>query len=439
MKREREIIKNEERPLHERVREQLRERCLAQGPDTALPPVRELRELLGVKQNTVTRAIRDLETSGLIRIVPRKGVFVIGGTEATVELLFINHEEGWRSVPQRFLNGMQQALQPNERVTGTTLVAPPYPDAEMYSHQLQLRSTRAVAVTNYDYRAYPDSLHETKFIYDLAARLPVVLLGKPHRFLELDCVYCDTRPQLRAWLQECYERGVRRFGYLSNVTETAQYTMHYRERVGEFREFLLDYGLQLSANSDLTVPHLRQGGVTELEKVVRLLEADPPVEAVFASSPEIATTLVLEAYRHGRVPGRDLHVLCIADAISEVEAIRPYSTTILLQDETVGREAWRFIEERLQGRGPSEPHVHRVPATLLPPDLGVLSAHVMETDRYTNGHSNKQVNGNRHNESHTSQDVGANLVSPSAHYDLGETSLTTTNVVVKSKVAGRKN
>ena len=60
-----------------RVEAALRER-IAQGEwsvDAALPSVAALAESYGVSRATVARALRQLESDGLVRIVPRWGTF----------------------------------------------------------------------------------------------------------------------------------------------------------------------------------------------------------------------------------------------------------------------------------------------------------------------------------------------------------------------------
>jgi GntR family transcriptional regulator len=67
-------------PIHEQLRSTI-ELAIASGELTdgaALPSVRDLAHALHVAPGTVLRAYRDLETEHLIRVVPKRGFFVIG-------------------------------------------------------------------------------------------------------------------------------------------------------------------------------------------------------------------------------------------------------------------------------------------------------------------------------------------------------------------------
>jgi DNA-binding LacI/PurR family transcriptional regulator len=178
------------------------------------------------------RALRDLETDGLLRIVPRKGTFVAHSPETKIELLTITRNvEEMGPTSHRVLAGMQEAHRPGETVMGATLATPPFPDAEKFVQELQARRVAGLVVFGYGYFSYPESLYEASFIHTLAEKVPLVLAGKPHDLLELDAVYCDPRPQLRSSLEGCYEQGARRFGYLASISRTT----HFCERMEAFR------------------------------------------------------------------------------------------------------------------------------------------------------------------------------------------------------------
>lgn len=356
--------RNEETPLYEQVREYLREQCLAIGPNAPLAPVREMCESLGVNQSTVTRALRDLESDGLLRIIPRKGTFVAPAPESKVELLaMVGEPETLGIVGQRFLAGMQGAHHGSESIAGTTLSVPPYPDARKFAEILRLRQLTALVVCGHDYQDFPVWLDETNFIYDLSQHFPVVLVGKPHRVLELDCVYTDARPQMLQWMQKCYDRGVRRFGYLRNLSNA----VHYNERFEAYRQFHLDNCLQW--DEELLPDAPREASTDEKERIkaLKILDVKPLPEAIILSSPASAYVLVLEALRRGIEPGKDIELLCFAGANHLLQAIEPYVTQIMLFEEEMGRCAMDRIQERLTGTGPATPYVRRLSAALREP------------------------------------------------------------------------
>lgn len=349
------------RLLHEQVREQLRIQCKAQGADTALPAIRELSRLLGVNAATVTRSLRDLEEEGLVTVVPRKGIFINTAPPVTVELLGISSKgEQLGPVSQRFFSGMHDVAG-RDFVQSKTIMSAPLPDPDRYVQDLQLRRIAGVAVSGHDYCKFPQAFDEASFILELSRRVPLVLVGKPHRYLEMDCVYCDPRAQMRQWLNKCYEGGIRRFGYITSISDT----FHFRERKEEFRQFLLDNSLHLNPEYVPEVNREDTDQAIEREKVRRVIEANPPVEAVVTSSTSHAAGLIIEAQRKGRVPGKDLKILSLR-AGAEDAHVTPYADLILVQEEEVGRAAMQFLVQKIRAeQRVTEPQVVRLPGILM--------------------------------------------------------------------------
>lgn len=372
------IDRNQQTPLYEQVREHLRAICLANGPNTPLPSVRDLCEKLGVNHNTLTRALRDLEADGLVQVLPRKGTFVRELPQAGIELMImvrnVRGSDANLSTIDTLLTGMQQTGGGN----GTVMEAwfdSPFPDVEKYLDILRLRRVSALAATSYDYRDFPEAWDEAHFLYSLSRHMPLVLVGKPHRWLELDTVYCDPRPQIRQWLEQCHKMGVRQFGYINTIS-TISTARHYQERMEEFRQFLLEHGLVWHAEHILSLSHQNlhsgrnvpaSGGGRERDMIVGLLDQEPRVQAVVCLSTSSAYTLIIEAHRRGLEPGKDIHLLCIGTDFHDAEPIAPYVSIVNLQTEDLGRVTMELIQERVRGKGEPAPFVQRIPAQLMAP------------------------------------------------------------------------
>lgn len=73
------LQKGQHMPLYVQVREQLRGRIVtgALAPGTRLPPVRQLAETLGINQNTVLKAMQELQSEGYIQMKQGRGAFVL--------------------------------------------------------------------------------------------------------------------------------------------------------------------------------------------------------------------------------------------------------------------------------------------------------------------------------------------------------------------------
>ena len=82
----------------------------------------------------------------------------------------------------------QENLPERYTLNVSTLLVPPMPDIDAYLQSMQARKVAATAFLGYGYLPYPDSFREAEFIHEVAQRVPVVLIGKEHSLLKLDCI-----------------------------------------------------------------------------------------------------------------------------------------------------------------------------------------------------------------------------------------------------------
>ncbi len=340
------------RPLHEQVREHLRGQCLVARPDVALPALRQLSESLGVNHITISRALRDLEAEGLVRVVPGKGTFVtkVDSTRSIEMVTLCTRVGGLLETSLHTFQGMQERLQNGYSLYLTSLSMPPVPTSEVLLQKARERNTDALAIFDFEYLDYPDSFLETQFIHELAEQMPVVLVGKEHNLLKLDCIYCDPAPQMQTFLEECFQNGARKFGYIGINSNHH----HLRHRLAAFQEFLLSHSLFWKKPAE---------ALDSTIEIAQMLDSKP--EVVVVSDPWLAHQLVIEAQRQGLQLGTEVQVLCFAGSLQQVRAIMPYVSVVLLEEEEVGRCVINRLHNRLTGTDKPPPLTRRIPGKLL--------------------------------------------------------------------------
>lgn len=349
------LQKSGERPLYEQVRDHLRSHCAEERPNVALPSLRQLSESMGINHITISRALRELESEGVLRIVPGKGTFVAESAleSRAVELLtFYSQRLFMMDTSRHFFAGMQSAMPDGYSLAGSTVLLPPVPRPDVFLQGLKIRQVSAVALFGYGYQAYPDSLEEAQLIHDISQQVPVVLVGKEHSVLRIPCIYCDPAPQMVEYLETAFANGSRRFEYLGAGDDQP----HLKHRLNAFQEFLLEHGLRSprraadEPESNTALAH-------------QILERNP--EVIVVSTSARAHSLVIEAQRRGLQPGQDLEILCFAGSIEEVEAIANYVNVVVLEEEAVGRRAMEHLHQRLQDPNANPPAVETVPGRLV--------------------------------------------------------------------------
>lgn len=348
-------------PLYEQVREQLRDRCLAEAGGM-LPSLRQLSQDMEVNHLTVSRALRDLEEEGLVEVVPRKGIFINSVRQKLekVELItFFSEKQNLLDIAACVMQGMKEESE-DAVVHGRSLSVPPVPAGAQLLESFREQEVSAVIFLGAGYLGYPGSLYESLLIHEVSQQMPAVIVGCPVENLLLDCVYGDPCPQLREYLDACYQKGLRRFAYLGSHIPR----LHFQERVETFKEFLLDSGIR--RNRDYFPPETQDSTVS----VQNLLSQNPMPEVVIAANLHYAFTVVMEAQRRNLTPGKDIHILCFASIEEDARPILPYATVILLDEVAMGRRAFAIAHQRLlenkQGtKAARPPQCERLPARFL--------------------------------------------------------------------------
>ncbi len=336
---------NRSSSVYERVREELRHLC-RQEAGTALPSLRQLSLELDANHLTITRALRDLETEGLLEVVPRKGTFVrqnnLQTGNANIELVTLNSQRpALLDISAHLLRGMEAAAGTGI-VHGTTIAVPPVPDAKTFLQTLQDRRVGAVLFLGVSYLKYPDSLAEAAFIQQLAEQMPVIAVGSPHAIVDMDSVYGDPRTALQDYLEACHQKGATRFGYLGNYPHRAT----GYERFEVFRNFLLAHGIRWDERYLLSynmAPLIR-------EEIREFFEMKPLPEVIVTADIRYASASVIEAQRQGLKPGRDIHILTFSSNEAEVQHLLPDISVILIDEIEVGRRAYELAAERLANK-----------------------------------------------------------------------------------------
>lgn len=345
--------------LYERVRETLRERCRQEDGST-LPSLRQLSSELDVNHFTISRALRDLEAEGIVKILPRRGIFIQQQTRQPkhkrVELATFN--SGLKNISSCLVQGVEE-IAGNGMIHHTMLGQSPLPDGDTFLSVLKERSVEAVVFNGVSYSQYPHSLDEANLIHRVAQELPIVIVGSPHQIVVADCVYGDTRPAMRQYLEACRSKGFARFSFLG----ATRWRPANNERFECFKDFILAHRLQWDESWIIYDTQK-----TYRESVRQMLAQPIKPQVIIAYSASCAYAAIIEVQRCGLQPGRDVHILTFASLMSDVDALTPDATVVFIDEIEVGRRAYRLLQEKSSaavGASSLEPCVELVPARFI--------------------------------------------------------------------------
>lgn len=191
-----------------------------------------------------------------------------------------------------------------------------------------------------------------------AFRAPIVLVGNHHT--DFDCYYWDNDAGAKAAVEHLIEQGHRRIGMIRAYTDSYLQT----KRIEGYRLALEEAGLPFDPNLIKSGTTEKHAGFSEehgYEAMLQLLELEPRVSAVFASS-DVQAFGAWKAIRNARLRVPEDIALVGYDDIKTSKYIGLSSVD---QDmETVGREATQRLLDRLEGRASDAPVAKLVVPTL---------------------------------------------------------------------------
>ncbi len=187
----------------------------------------------------------------------------------------------------------------------------------------------------------PTNMHSREL---RAAGIPSVILGIREGFPKVDMVGSDSYRGTTDALAYLYSMKHRRIGFIYGRYSTEL----SRGRYQAYREFLHRVGLPFDESLIVEVPFDREGGRRGIQTLLNL--SHPPT-AVFASNDLLAISAMQSALESGiRIP-RDLSIIGMDD-IYPAAMTMPQLTTMAKQKYEIGRQAARFLLERINGRAP---------------------------------------------------------------------------------------
>ncbi len=193
-----------------------------------------------------------------------------------------------------------------------------------------------------------------------ALRAPVVLVG--HHHSQFDCIYWENASGARAAIVHLVEQGHRRIGMIRSFTDS----FLQMKRIEGYRQAMDEAHLPFDESLIKSGTTEKHAGFSEehgYEAMQRLLELDPPVTAVFASSDVQA----IGAWKAIREAGKTVPEDIALVGYDDIKTSHFIGLSSVDQNmEGVGREAAERLLFRLAHPGTEE----RI-ARLIVPDLHI--------------------------------------------------------------------
>ena len=176
-----------------------------------------------------------------------------------------------------------------------------------------------------------------------AFRAPVVLVGNHHT--DFDCYYWDNDAGAEAAVTHLIDQGHRRIGMIRAFTDSFLQS----KRIEGYRQALDDAGIPFDETLIKSGHTEKHAGFSEedgYEAMLKLLELDPPVSAVFASSDVQA----IGAWKAIRDAGKRVPDDVALVGYDDIKTSKFIGLSSVDQDmEGVGRQASERLIDRVEG------------------------------------------------------------------------------------------
>lgn len=171
--------------------------------------------------------------------------------------------------------------------------------------------------------------------------LPTVILGVREGYPDFDMVGSDSYGGTLQALAYLHQLGHRRIALIRGRRQGKR----GRARLAAYQEFLQEQRLPYDPALVMEVPFDRDGGH---QAMARLLDLDPRPTAVLAANDILAIGAMQAAHRAKVAIPRDLSIIGMDD-IYPATMTNPPLTTLAKAKYEIGRQAARFLLDRIQG------------------------------------------------------------------------------------------
>ncbi|MDX1416148.1 MAG: LacI family DNA-binding transcriptional regulator [Candidatus Promineifilaceae bacterium] len=183
-----------------------------------------------------------------------------------------------------------------------------------------------------------------------ATGLATVVLGSHEDYPDFDIVGTDSHSGTYQALEHLYELGHRRIGLIRGRRQSRP----GHSRLLGYKDFHRTHGLVYDPSLVIQVPFDEEGG---REALRRLINSSEPPTAVVAANDILAIGVLQEVHEVGlRIP-EQLSIVGMDD-IRAASATTPPLTTVAKPKYEMGRQAARFLLDRLHNRPDFGPRRH---------------------------------------------------------------------------------
>lgn len=180
-----------------------------------------------------------------------------------------------------------------------------------------------------------------------ATRIPTVILGVREDYRDFDMVGSDSYGGTIQALEHLYGLGHRRIALIRGRHRGAR----GRARLAAYEEFLTDHDLPHDPALSVEGPFDLAGGAEAMRTLLAL--KDPPT-GVLAANDILAIGAMQAAHQASLDIPADLSIVGMDDIYS-ASTTNPPLTTLAKAKYEIGRQAARFLLDRMEGKAPAVP------------------------------------------------------------------------------------
>jgi len=315
-----------------RVTEYLRDALLPLPHGAPLPGIREIMKRTGAGQLVVSRVLRELQSGGLIRIVPGSGIRRIVPVPRSGEIRLLH----WQKYPEQgFVGKLFRRLAACAEASGERIVAERVGDR----HPREVAEEFAAQGIS---RCVICGAHDPVWRAALSPRVEACLELMPLHSLKITEGFRDSPDMTAMQMDYLLKRGYRRIGYLHCFGEDHYAYPLHAQRLMDYYRIMAENGLRV----DPAWVFRCSESYDDLEAgMARIASADPPPDALIL--PGIHLDRIYSFCRkHNIRIGEDLALFCCDDVNENLD---PIPTTITNTPEAIAESFWEMFAAALRG------------------------------------------------------------------------------------------